>query len=210
MAGIGVGMQGPWNIKQFLQQDDCKIAAICDIDKNNLRDGVEIVNGYYGNKDCAGYADYREVLARGDIDTVVISVPDHWHAIIGIAAAKAGKDIYCEKPLSHDLKQGRAMCEAVKRYGTVWQTGSWQRSEERFRYVCELVRNGRIGKIKHIEVAPYPGHRDFAGTKGQEKIGPARRSLITIHGLGRHHTRLIARQGYTGTGDGTSITAADN
>ncbi len=173
MAGIGTGMQGPWNIKQFLQQDDCKIGAICDIDKNNLRDGVEIVNDYYGNKDCAAYADYREVLARRDIDTVVISVPDHWHAIIGIAAAKAGKDIYCEKPLSHDLKQGRAMCEAVKRYETVWQTGSWQRSEERFRYVCELVRNGRIGKIKHIEVALYQGHRDFAGTEGQEKMGPA-------------------------------------
>jgi predicted dehydrogenase len=172
MACIGLGMQGPSNMKQFFQQDDCRVVAVCDIDKNHLRDAVNLVNDHYQNKDCAAYADFREVLTREDIDAVEISVPDHWHAIMAIEAASAGKDIYCEKPLSHDFRQGRAMCDAVKRYGTIWQTGSWQRSEERFRYACELVRNGRIGKVRHVEVALYPGHRDFEGTKGQEMLQP--------------------------------------
>jgi predicted dehydrogenase len=172
MGFIGLGMQGPGNMQQFMSQDDCKVIAVCDIDKKNLSDATNAVNDHYQNQDCAAYSNFREVLARKDIDAVEISVPDHWHAIIAMEAAKAGKDIYCEKPLSHDFRQGRAVCNTVKHYGTIWQTGSWQRSEQRFRYACELVRNGRIGKISHVEVALYPGHRDFMGTKGQEIIGP--------------------------------------
>jgi predicted dehydrogenase len=172
MASIGVGWQGPANMEQFLQLDDCRVVTICDIDKNHLREAVNTVNDRYGNRDCAAYADYREVLARKDIDAVVISVPDHWHGIIAVAAAEAGKDIYGEKPLSHDFRQGRAICDAVRRYGRIWQTGSWQRSEERFWFACNLVRSGRIGKVSHVGVGLPRGHIDFEGTKGQDKFGP--------------------------------------
>jgi predicted dehydrogenase len=172
MGCIGVGWQGGSNMGQFLGQNDCRIVAICDVDKNTLRGAVNEVNDTYGNKDCAGYDDYRELLARSDIDTVSLGLPDHWHAIPAIEAARSGKDIYGEKPLSHDLREGRAMCDAVKRYGRIWQTGSWQRSQAHFRFACELVRNGRIGKVHTVEVGLPSGHTDFAGTAGQEQIVP--------------------------------------
>ena len=172
MGCIGVGWQGTSNLKSFIKEKDCQIVAISDIDKKHLRDAVSIVNGKYSNKDCATYHDFRELLARDDIDTVSIGLPDHWHAIPVIIAARSGKDIYGEKPLSHSLKEGRAMCDAVNRYGRIWQTGSWQRSESHFRFACELVRNGRIGKIHTVEVGLPAGHSDFAKTKGQVQMGP--------------------------------------
>jgi predicted dehydrogenase len=104
-------------------------------------------------------------------------LPDHWHAIPAIAAAKSGKDVFGEKPLSHNLAEGRAMCEAVKRYGIIWQTGSWQRSESHFRHACEIVRNGRIGKLHTVEVGLPSGHEDFGETAGQEEPGPPPKEL---------------------------------
>ncbi len=147
MGCIGVGWQGGSNMGDFLREKDCRIVAICDVDKNTLQGAINTVNKRYGNQDCAGYNDFRELLARTDIDCVSLGLPDHWHAIPAIEAARSGKDIYGEKPLSHDLREGRAMCDAVKRYGRIWQTGSWQRSQAHFRFACELVRNGRIGKV---------------------------------------------------------------
>src|SRR6185503_16233106 len=97
--------------------------------------------------------DFRELLARKDIDAVVIATPDHWHALITIAAAKAGKDIYCEKPLSESIREARAMVNAVRKNKRIFQTGSMQRSSKEFRVACELVRNGVIGKISKVEVA---------------------------------------------------------
>jgi predicted dehydrogenase len=172
MGCIGVGWQGGTNLDRFLQENDCQVVAICDIDKNHLQEAVNRVNEHYGNQDCAAYRDFRELLARDDIDTVSLGLPDHWHSIPAIEAARSGKDIYGEKPLSHTLQQGRAMCDAVARYGRIWQTGSWQRSEAHFRRVCELVINGRIGKVTRVEVGLPRGHMDFAGTRGQEQIEP--------------------------------------
>src|SRR3954463_13372308 len=103
-------------------------------------------------KGCAAYSDFRELLARPDIDAVVIATPDHWHALIATAAARAGKDIYCEKPLTESIHQARAMGKAVPENKRVFQTGSMQRSSKEFRTACELVRNGRIGKVKSVEV----------------------------------------------------------
>src|SRR6185295_11067434 len=103
-------------------------------------------------KGCEVYNDFREVLARKDIDAVVIATPDHWHAIIAIAAANAGKDIYCEKPLTETIREARAMVNAVRKNKRIFQTGSMQRSSKEFRVACELVRNGVIGKIKTVEV----------------------------------------------------------
>ncbi|HUS71454.1 MAG TPA: Gfo/Idh/MocA family oxidoreductase [Sedimentisphaerales bacterium] len=172
MGCIGIGWQGGSNMNSFLGHKDCQIIAACDVDKNHLQGAVNRINGRYKNKDCSVYHDFRELLARDDIDAVSLGLPDHWHAVPAVAAAKSGKDIFGEKPLSHNLKEGRAMCDAVKRYGRVWQTGSWQRSQSHFRQACELVINGRVGKVHTVEVGLPSGHSDFGGTKGQEGIGP--------------------------------------
>jgi predicted dehydrogenase len=170
MAGIGFGMQGPGNMKSFLGKDDVQWVAVCDLDGEHLNKARDTVNEKYGHTDCATYKDYRELFARKDLDAVSIAVPDHWHAILAISAVSAGLDVYGEKPLTHSLREGRALCDAVKRYGRVWQTGSWQRSEESFHRACELVRNGRIGKVRRIEVGLPSGYTDFAKTFGQETI----------------------------------------
>jgi predicted dehydrogenase len=155
---IGLGGQGIGNMQNFLQFNDVRIAAVCDVDAKHLREASEIVNGHYGNRDCAAYRDFRELLARDDIDAVSVATPDHWHGIVGVLAAESGRDIYGEKPLTHNLAEGRALCDAVRRQGRVWQTGSWQRSVDNFRFACELVRNGRIGRIHRVEVGLPEGY----------------------------------------------------
>ena len=165
---IGVGWMGTSNMETFLEESDARVIAVCDIDANHLQNAKEMVDKHYENQDCATYHDFRDLIARDDIDVVSLGLPDHWHAIPAIAAANAGKDMYGEKPLSHNLLEGRAMCEAVKRNNRIWQTGSWQRAQSNFRFACELVRNGRIGKIPVVEVGLPAGHSDFAGTRGQE------------------------------------------
>lgn len=161
---IGVGWMGTSNMENFLLESDAQIVAVCDVDKNHLTEAKRKVDNAYGNKDCITYHDFRELISREDIDVISLGLPDHWHAIPAIAAANAGKDVYGEKPLSHSLVEGRAMCDAIKRNRRIWQTGSWQRSEPNFRFACELVRNGRIGKIHTVEVGLPSGHTDFAGT----------------------------------------------
>jgi len=184
---IGVGWQGNGNLDAFLGIPECRVLAIADVDEHHLADAVNKVNGRYQNKDCKGYQDFRELLARPDLDAVCISTPDHWHSIPAIAAADAGKDIFCEKPLSHTLNEGIAMVRAVERNGRIWQTGSWQRSQANFRWAVELVQNGYVGQITRVEVGLPSGHADFEGTGDQRPncdppawvdydfwIGPAR------------------------------------
>ena len=169
---IGVGWQGGDNLRGFLNEGDCQVVAICDVDDKHLKEAIDQVNNKYGNKDCKGYKDFRELLARKDIDAVVISTPDHWHGLIAIAAANAGKDIFCEKPLSHTLGEGIAMVAAVRKNQRIWQTGSWQRSVARFRWAVELVQNGYLGKVTRVEVGLPSGHNDFAGTGNDKPDGP--------------------------------------
>ncbi|MCX6905330.1 MAG: Gfo/Idh/MocA family oxidoreductase [Verrucomicrobia bacterium] len=152
VGAIGVGGQGSGNLGGFLGDPRCRVLAASDVDRNNLEATRKRVNTHYGSQDCAAYQDFRELLARDDIDAISLATPDHWHAIPAIMAAKAGKDIYGEKPFSHDLKEGRAMVTALAQYGRVWQTGSWQRSTGDFRFACELARNGRVGKLHTVEV----------------------------------------------------------
>jgi predicted dehydrogenase len=116
---------------------------------NQARD---VVNQHYENQDCKTYADFQELLARPDIDAVTVCTPDHWHGLITVAAARAGKDIYCEKPLTNSIPEGRAVADAVRDYGRVLQTGSHERSGSNARYACELVRNGYIGHLHTIEI----------------------------------------------------------
>ena len=169
---IGVGWQGGSNLDSFLGIDDCRVIAICDVDEKHLQDAVNKVNARYGNQDCKGYKDFRELIARKDIDAVAISTPDHWHSIPAIAAANAGKDIFCEKPLSHVLNEGIAMVRAVRKNNRIWQTGSWQRSQATFRWAVQLVQNGYLGKITRVEVGLPSGHADFGGTGSNKPDGP--------------------------------------
>lgn len=152
MASIGVGGQGTGNLRRFLYDDLCHVVAVCDVDKAHREHAAARVNEKYDNSDCAQYNDFREIVAREDIDAVCVSTPDFWHALITAALAKSGKDIYCEKPLANTVAGGRHVVDAVRRYGRVCQTGSHERSRSSVRYACELVRNGRIGALKCIRV----------------------------------------------------------
>ncbi len=177
MAGIGFGMQGVPNMKAFLGNEDVQWVAVCDVDRGHLDEARLIVDEHYGTRDCDACRDFRELFARRDLDAVSIAVPDHWHAILALSAVRAGLDVYGEKPLTHGLREGRALCDAVKRYGRVWQTGSWQRSVADFHRAAELVRNGRLGGILRVEVGLPEGHWDFAGTFGREAAAPVPEGL---------------------------------
>lgn len=153
---IGVGSQGKSNLKAFLGKPEVQVLAVCDVDRSRREEAAALVEERQG-KGCAAYNDFREIIGRADIDAVSIALPDHWHAIPAVQAARAGKDIYAEKPLAYSIAEGRAIVDAVHRYGVVWQTGSWQRSDWRFRHACELVRAGRIGRIELVRVGLPPG-----------------------------------------------------
>jgi predicted dehydrogenase len=144
---IGVGGRGTQNLRPFLEN----IAVLCDVDTRNLAKASKLVEDLSGRK-CDGYGDYRQVLDRKDIDAVVVTTPDHWHALPTIRACQAGKDVYCEKPLSLTIVEGRKMVEAARKHKRIVQTGSQQRSDDRFRLACELVRSGRIGKLQTVLV----------------------------------------------------------
>jgi predicted dehydrogenase len=139
---IGMGWQGPGNTQAFLASQDCQVVAACDIDANHLAAAVKMINDANGNEDCKSYHDYRELLAREDIDAVMIAVPDHWHEIVATEAARHKKDIYAEKPLAHTIAEQQSIVRAVQENGIIWQMGSWQRSVPMFHKAAEIVRNG--------------------------------------------------------------------
>ena len=158
---VGMGWQGPDNTRVFLASKDCQVVAACDLATDHLQSAVNLINDHYKNKDCAAYHDYRELMAREDIDAVMLAVPDHWHALVAIEAACRGKDIYGEKPLAHTLAEQQAIVKAVQKFHRIWQTGSWQRSDATFQKAAEIVRNGLIGKITRVEVGLPSGHSDY-------------------------------------------------
>jgi predicted dehydrogenase len=164
MGMIGTGWQGTGNMRNFLYQDDCHVVAVCDLDKQHLQAAAKIVNDHYDNQDCQTYHDYRELLAREDIDAVMIAVPDHWHELVATEAARRGKDVYGEKPLARTIAEQQAIVRAAEKHDIIWQTGSWQRSVANFRKAAEIVRNGLIGVVTRVEVGLPSGHTDFAGT----------------------------------------------
>jgi predicted dehydrogenase len=170
MGVVGWGMQGPGNTRAFLGQKDCQVVASCNIDKNHLQASLDTINGHYKNQDCKGYHDYREMMARKDIDTVMLAVPDHWHMLLSVEAANNKKDIYGEKPLARTIAEQQLIVKAVQRNKRIWQTGSWQRSERNFHYGAEIVRNGLIGKLKRIEVGLPSGHSDFGRNKDRMAV----------------------------------------
>ena len=159
MGCIGVGRMGSGNMRGFLGFPEVQVVAVCDVDSKRAENAKRVVEDTYSKRPgdnwhtaCDTYRDYRELVARDDIDSVLICTPDHWHCLPAIAAAEAGKDMYVEKPLSFSIAEGRAVSDAVRRYGCIFQMGSQQRSEWNFRFGCELVRNGRIGRLHTVKV----------------------------------------------------------
>lgn len=150
---VGTGSQAGGLTENAIRHKNTRIIALCDVDKKRLADAKKLVDDYYNNQDCATHSDFRELLARKDIDAVIVATPDHWHALICIEAARQGKDIYCEKPLTWSLGEGQAVVKAVQDNKRVFQVGSMQRSDGQFKKACELVRNGYIGDIRHIIVS---------------------------------------------------------
>ena len=149
---IGTGERGRAVLSGFLQQKDAHVVAVCDVKTDQLALGRDQVNKHYRNQDCASYGDFRELVARKDIDAFLIATPDHWHVVAALAAVRAGKDVYLEKPMGLSLSEDWALRKEVHRHKRMFQFGTQQRSSRLFRFACELVRNGRIGKLKHINV----------------------------------------------------------
>ncbi len=161
MGAIGVGGQGGRHVVGgiwtpeggLVSRADVQVVAVCDVNANRVNDIRNQVNARYGNQDCVAYRDFRELLARPDIDAVLIATGDRWHPYVSMQAARAGKDIYCEKPISVTIEETLAMRREMRRYGTIFQMGTQQRSSYHFRFACELVRNGYIGQVKEVVVA---------------------------------------------------------
>ena len=156
---IGMGKMMRGHVGSFLNRGRCHALAVCDVESIRLGQQQKRVDDYYAKRDgkgsykgCAAYKDFRELVARDDIDAVVIATPDHWHALVSIAAMKSGKDVYCEKPLTLTINEGKAVVKVARQYGRVFQTGSQQRSWPEFHRACELVRNGRVGKVHTVHV----------------------------------------------------------
>jgi predicted dehydrogenase len=176
-------------MRAFLRDPRVQLVAVCDVNKESAgywngavggrEPGRRLVESHYAEakksgtyKGCDAYVDFRELIGRKDIDAVLICTPDHWHAIPTIAAASAGKDIYCQKPLSLTIAEGRAMSDAVKKHQRVFQCGSQQRSDKNFRRACELVRNGRIGKLHTVRCGLPGGRPDYGKTGDHKKPEP--------------------------------------
>ena len=203
MAFVGIGAQGRQLLQNFLGMP-VQVVALCDVDSKRRNDAVARVEQFHkdhpdkGAFDCKGYQDFREIMARADIDAVCIATPDHWHALITLSALEAGKDVYCEKPLTHNIHEAITVMAAVKRHGRVLQTGSMQRSMSEFRVACELVRNGVIGKVQRVicKVGGPPRKCDLAeepmepGLDWDRWLGPAP--------LRPYHSKLSPRGAHAG------------
>lgn len=178
---IGVGGMGTGHVRTFSGFEDVKVRAVCDVWKAHRDRAKGLVDKQYGNEECTTYKDYRQLLKREDIDAVVLAVPDHWHVLVGQEAARQGKAMYYEKPMSYTVAEAQAMRETVNRYGSIFQFGTQQRSDPRFRFAVELARNGYLGDLKQIvigsarykEVDPQPEEPVPKGLDYNFWLGPA-------------------------------------
>ena len=168
---IGMGRQARYsNVKFFLHAREARVVAVCDVDKWRLDNAKQDVDKHYGNKDCRSCTDWRELIARDDIDAVMVSTNDQWHIPISLAAVRRGKHVSCEKPLTLSIAEGRVLADAVEKHGVTFRTDSECRSHSYMHKIAELVRNGYLGKIKRMEISVPTG--DCAGGNSQEMPVP--------------------------------------
>jgi len=172
---IGCGLHGTgWNLDQIFRMQDAQVIAVCDVDKNRVRKAQEKVQMHYSQKlggeyrSCDMHDDFRNLINRKDIDVIANCTPDHWHVIPSIMAAKAGKDVICEKPLTLTVAEGRSLCDVMQRTGRIFQTASENRSIDSYIRICELVRNERIGELKSIRVS-LPGGNVSRGANFKQR-----------------------------------------
>jgi predicted dehydrogenase len=180
LAAIGVGGQGTHNLRAFLQDERVQVVAVCDVDAGHREHARNLAK----LNPADAYNDFREVIARSDIDAVMIGTPDHWHALITLAAARAGKDIFCEKPLAGSIGEGRLVSDVVRKEKRVLQCGTWRRSRVHVRLACEWVRNGYIGELQRIEVGVPGKFRIKGGYSGTEATQPIPKELDYDRWLG--------------------------
>ncbi|MBX7074017.1 MAG: Gfo/Idh/MocA family oxidoreductase [Pirellulales bacterium] len=154
LGGIGIGNRGTYDLGCFLEQKDVQFAAVCDIKEERRVKVKEMADKQYGNQNCAMYRDLRELLDRSDIDAVLIATGPNWHATAAMLAAKAGKDMYCEKPCTKNIAQSLILAETMRRTARVFQAGTQRRNLPHFAFACELARSGRLGKLKKVYAHP--------------------------------------------------------
>ncbi len=168
---IGTGSHGTaHNLKRYLQQPDARVVAVCDVDSERMKAAKAIVDEKYGDTGCAMFGDFRDLLARRDIDAVMISTPDHWHTLISVMAVRAGKDVQCEKP-TLSIDEGKILIREVRKHKKVFQTSTEDRSLGVYRRMTELVRNGRIGRVQRVEVI-LPENPDVPGDPTPQPVPP--------------------------------------
>ena len=157
VGGIGINSRGTYVLRSMLSQPDSQFLAICDVRADRRKAVKDMADAKYGNKDCATYRDLRELLARSDIDAVLIATGDRWHALASVMAAKAGKDVYCEKPCSMTIGESQTLAETMRHYGRVFQVGTQRRSVGNFQFAVDLARSGKLGKLRtlHASIAYY-------------------------------------------------------
>ena len=166
-GGIGMGNRALFILPNFLGFPEVRFVAVSDAREDRRRVAKKAIDAHYRNEDCRVYPDFRELLAQQDLDAVLIATGNRWHATASMFAARAGKDIYCEKPISLSIREGRQLVDMCRRYGTVYQAGTQRRSTESYQFARELVRQGRIGKMHTVEMQVWTG-----GTVPHQPPGP--------------------------------------
>jgi predicted dehydrogenase len=214
---IGMGTMNRGHLGHFLGQKDVQVVAVCDVDTTRRESAKKTVEDKYGKdqkngsyKGCAAYDDLRELTGRKDIDAVVIATPDHWHAIAALEALKAGKDVYCEKPLTLTIHEAKTLIDAARKHDRVFQVGSQQRSDQEFRRACEYVRSGRVGKLQtvYVNVGPSSKPCDLPeemlepGLDWDRWLGPAPKraynSVLSPRGVHKHFPNWRNYREYSG------------
>jgi hypothetical protein len=168
-AGIGLGPRGQYDLSVMLPEKDVQFVAICDVQRSRSAQVKRMADDHYGNKDCTVYRDFRELLARKDIDAVLIATGDHWHALGSLLAAKAGKDIYSEKPCGLTIAEIQTLADGIHRYGRVYQAGTQRRSVNNFQYAIHLAHSGKLGRLRTMHASVYVPSKNYAWLPGESE-----------------------------------------
>ena len=172
VGGIGIGRRGGYDLGCFLQQPDVQFLAVCDIKAKRRGEIKAIADEHHGNQDCDTYRDFRELLDRDDIDTVLIATGPNWHCTASVYAARAGKDMYCEKPCTKNIVQSLTLLDTMRRTGRIFQAGTQRRNLPHFAFACELARTGKLGKLKRVHAHPMGMTAKMSGWQMAEQEPP--------------------------------------
>jgi predicted dehydrogenase len=203
LGGIGLGPRGKYDLSAMLPEKDVQFVAICDVQRSRREDIKRMADGHYKNTDCVMYSDMFELLARQDIDAVLIATGDHWHALAALLAAKAGKDVYCEKPCGMTIGEIQALSDGIHRYGRIFQAGTQRRSQSNFRYAVQMAHNGWLGQLKTLHASVYVPKKSYAWLPGEPE--PAKEECDWDRWLGpvpwRPYNKKYVQGGWRGHHD---------